>query len=250
METIDQLAEWLCNARAGVAFTGAGISTESGIPDFRSPGGVWSRTTPVMYDDFVRSREARVEYWRQRIEMYRDFGGAQPNEGHRAIATLETTGKLKAVVTQNIDGLHQLAGSKRVLEVHGTARVVACIACGKEWTPDDALAMIEAGNPAPDCDECGQPLKSRTISFGQAMPADVMMEAAQLSREADVYLALGSSLSVQPAASLPTIARESGAKLVIINHTETPLDGMADMVIREPIGRTMAAVLERCTAAG
>ena len=137
MDTIDQLAEWLRTAQTGVAFTGAGISTESGIPDFRSPGGIWSRTTPVMYDDFVRSREARVEYWRQRIEMYRDFGSAQPNEGHRAIATLETTGKLKAVVTQNIDGLHQLAGSKRVLEVHGTARVVACIGCGKEWTPDD-----------------------------------------------------------------------------------------------------------------
>lgn len=243
MSRVEQLARFLDRAECVVAFTGAGISTESGIPDFRSPGGVWSRTTPVMYDDFVSSRDARVRYWKQRVEMYRDFANANPNAGHRALAELEQRGKLKAVITQNIDGLHQLAGSKRVIEIHGTARIVACTACGKEWTPEVVHAMVEGGDGAPDCDECGAPLKSKTISFGQAMPEKEMLESAQLARSADLFLAIGSSLVVEPAASLPRTAKHRGATLAIVNRDETPLDSIADLVIRNSIGDTLAGAI-------
>lgn len=246
MDAIDQLADLLFGASCGVAFTGAGISTESGIPDFRSPGGVWSKHAPVMYDDFVRLRSERVRYWRMRRMLYREFADAKPNAGHQAIARLEKLGKIVAVITQNIDGLHQDAGSRRVIELHGTNRVIACIECGKEWTPLAVLAMLEAGDEAPDCDACGSPLKSKTISFGQAMPEREMTEAAQLSRDADVYLAIGSSLVVEPAASLPRLAKANGAALIIVNKTETPVDSLADLVIRTPIGEAMARVAERC----
>ncbi len=244
--SVPRLAEMLNSARSGIVFSGAGLSTESGIPDFRSPGGVWARHRPVMYDEFLASREARVRYWKMRVQLYREFESAKPNDGHHAVARLEQLGMITAVITQNIDGLHQSAGSRRVIELHGTARIVACIACGKEWSPDEALALIEAGDDAPDCDECAAPLKSKTISFGQPMPEEVMDEAARLSIEADVYLAIGSSLVVEPAASLPRLAKKHGATLVILNKTETPLDCMADMVIKEPIGETMRAVLELC----
>lgn len=242
---IERLADWLRQARAGVAFTGAGISTESGIPDFRSPGGVWTRMQPVQYDDFVNHRAARVRYWEQRAEIYRDYVGAKPNAGHEALARLEELGKLAGVITQNIDGLHQDAGSRRVIELHGTNRVIACIACGKQWPPDTILAWIRQGNDAPDCDDCGAPLKSKTISFGQAMPVAEMNEAVEWSRSADVYLAIGSSLVVEPAASLPRMAKTWGAKLAILNNTETPLDAQADLVLRAPIGETLTAVLRR-----
>ncbi len=245
MDTIDQLASFVRNAKAGVAFTGAGISTESGIPDFRSPGGVWSKHRPVYYDEFLASREARARYWAMRVQMHREFAGAQPNDGHHAIAKLEELGKLVAVITQNIDGLHQEAGSRRVIELHGTARVVGCIGCGKEWLPVEVLARVEAGDEAPDCDECGAPLKSKTISFGQPMPIREMEEAAHLAETADLCLAIGSSLVVEPAASIPRRAKNHGATLVIINKTETPLDLAADLIIREPIGETLRAGLER-----
>ncbi len=225
-----------------MAFTGAGISTESGIPDFRSPGGVWSRHRPVMYDEFVASREARIRYWKMRIEAYRDFAQAQPNEGHRALARLEESGRLRAVITQNIDGLHQIAGSRRVIELHGTARLVSCIGCGREWPPEVVHARIEAGDEAPDCEGCGNPLKSKTISFGQMMPAEAMGEAEQLCREADLCLAIGSSLVVEPAASLPRLAKQFGAALVIINRDPTPLDEDADLVLRQSIGATLRAL--------
>ena len=244
MDVIERLAEVLRRAQAGVAFTGAGISTESGIPDFRSPGGVWSRHKPVMYDDFLRSRGERVRYWKMRAEIYRDFAAARPNDGHRALARLEEMGRIVAVVTQNIDGLHQDAGSGRVIELHGTSRVIACVLCRKEWPPHVVLAWIKAGDEAPQCDECGGPLKSRTISFGQAMPVDEMNEAAALSLEADVYLAIGSSLVVEPAASLPRLAKHHGATLVVLNQTPTPLDDMADWVIRRPIAATLHALLQ------
>ncbi|MCH7808605.1 MAG: NAD-dependent deacylase [Planctomycetes bacterium] len=245
MDAVEHLADLLRNAKIGVAFTGAGISTESGIPDFRSPGGVWSKNTPVMYDDFLRSRSERVRYWKMRREMYPDFLAAKPNDGHRAIARLEQLGKLVAVVTQNIDSLHQRAGSARVVELHGTTRMVACVACGKEWEPQVIIARLDAGEEDPDCNECGSPIKSKTISFGQAMPQREMEDAHQLSTDADVYLAIGSSLVVEPAASLPRLAKSYGATLVILNKTPTPLDPIADLVIREPIGVTMRTVLQR-----
>ncbi len=242
MTGIDQIAGLLCAARRAVAFTGAGISTESGIPDFRSPGGVWSKHAPVMYDDFLGSRAARERYWVQRNELYRQCRGAVPNVGHRVLAGWEAHGLLRAVITQNIDGLHQDAGSRRVLELHGTNRIVACVRCGKEWDPEEICRWIDAGDTAPDCDVCGGPLKSKTISFGQAMPAELMFEASRLAREADLFLAIGSSLVVEPAASLPRIAAYSGTALIIINRDPTPLDGMARLLVRESIGLSLQQV--------
>ena len=244
MSTVNQLVDILSTARAGVAFTGAGISTESGIPDFRSPGGFWSRNSPIMYDEFLASRDARVRFWKQRIEMYRDFAHAKPNDGHLAVARLEELGKIVAVITQNIDGLHQIAGSRRVVELHGTARMVACISCGKEWTPEQTFAMVEAGDDAPNCDDCDAPLKSKTISFGQAMPEKEMTEGTQLAGQSDVIIAIGSSLVVEPAASLPRLAKRAGATLVIINRDDTPLDHLADLVIHESIGETLSAAVD------
>ncbi len=244
VEWYDQLATWLIEARRAVAFTGAGISTESGIPDFRSPGGVWSRHRPVYYGEFVRSRAARARYWKARIEVYRDFASSAPNDGHIALARWERAGMLRGVITQNIDGLHQMAGSRAVIELHGTARIVACIRCGREWLPEEIHERIEAGDEAPDCDDCGAPLKSRTISFGQAMPAKEMNAARQWASEADVLLAIGSSLVVEPAASIPRIAQMCGARLVIINATDTPLDELADLVVRKPIGSALLAAQE------
>ena len=244
MSSARKLARLIANAERGVAFTGAGISTESGLSDFRSPGGIWSKSTPVQYPDFLASRAERARYWKMRVELFREFRTAEPNDGHRAIATLQRRGNLVAVVTQNIDGLHQDAGSRRVIELHGTARVVACISCGKEWPPEEIISRVEAGDDAPECDDCGAPLKSKTISFGQAMPAFAMEEAANLSREADLYLAIGSSLVVEPAASLPVAAKQHGATLVIINRDPTPLDDLADLVIHESIGKTLRAVVD------
>lgn len=243
---IDQLRSLLAESRRAIALTGAGISTESGIPDFRSPGGVWTRHKPVLYDEFLASRAARVRFWKARLEMYEEFRRAQPNDGHLALARLESAGRLQAVITQNIDGLHQLAGSHRVIELHGTARIIACVGCGKEWTPEAIHAMVTAGDDAPDCDDCGRPLKSKTISFGQAMPEREMREAAALAGQCDLMLAIGSSLVVEPAASIPRIAKGNGAKLVIINRDETPLDCVADLVIRAGIGATLHAAVLAC----
>ena len=242
MNSTDQLIELLAPATTAIAFTGAGISTESGLSDFRSPGGIWAKNRPVMYDDFLASRDARVKYWEMRSQLYPEIARAKPNAGHRALAQLERIGILAAVVTQNIDGLHQDAGSERVIELHGTARVVACVDCGDESDPGEVMARIENGDTAPDCKACGAPLKSKTISFGQAMPEAEMAQAVELAREADVCLAIGSSLVVEPAASIPRIAKTSGAALVIINKTETPLDDLADLVIRESIGEVLSGL--------
>lgn len=244
MDQIQTLAKLLHDARSAVAFTGAGISTESGVPDFRSPGGIWSKHRPVMFDEFVRSREARARYWKFRMEAYRDFAAAKPNAGHLALAELEWGGRIRAVITQNIDGLHQLAGSRRVIELHGTARVVSCLGCDKEWSPEEIHARVESGDDAPNCEHCGAPLKSKTISFGQTMPMEALSEGEQLARQADLFLAIGSSLVVEPAASLPRIAARSGATLVILNREETPLDDLATLIIRDPIGEVLRQILD------
>lgn len=248
MHSIEQLSSLMAPARAAIAFTGAGISTESGLSDFRSPGGIWAKHRPVMYDEFLASRDARVRYWEMRSLLYPEIAAARPNAGHRAIARLEQLGILTAVVTQNIDGLHQDAGSRNVIELHGTARKVACVGCGREYDPELVMSRIEEGDKAPDCDICGAPLKSKTVSFGQAMPEAEMARAAELARAADVCLAIGSSLVVEPAASLPRLAQSSGATLVIINNAPTPLDNSADLVIREPIGEVLTAVTARLDA--
>ena len=239
-DALTRLANLLQSATHAVAFTGAGISTESGIPDFRSPGGVWSRYKPVTLQDFLASHEARQTFWKIRRESYADFVAARPNAGHAALARLEAAGRLAAVITQNIDELHQQAGSKRVLELHGTARQVVCISCEKRWPASDIQQLLMQGVEVPTCDDCGGWLKSATISFGQQLPAEVLAEATRISKRCDLFLAIGSSLVVQPAAMLPVYARQAGATLIIINNTETPLDDVADLVIRGPIGETLA----------
>jgi NAD-dependent deacetylase len=240
--TVQQLASWLADADRAVVFTGAGISTESGIPDFRSPGGVWSRNQPVYYDQFLASADARFEYWRQKAEAAPDFERAQPNRGHLALARWEQAGRLTAVITQNIDGLHQLAGSRRVLELHGTARWIACVDCGERFAPRPLLDEFRATQTVPACPACGGRLKSATISFGQTLPADVLEESTALAESCDVFLAIGSSLVVQPAAGLPELARRAGSKLAIINRDPTPLDAGADAVLHEPIGESLGQI--------
>jgi NAD-dependent deacetylase len=239
-----RIARYLSDSRLAVAFTGAGISTESGIPDFRSPGGIWSRYQPVMFQDFLASAQARRQYWLMKKEGYRELRGAKPNAGHRALACLESSGKLKAVITQNIDGLHQDAGSRRVLELHGTSRYCVCLSCNARYEPDAIQERLEGGEDIPLCHQCGGLLKSATVSFGQALPVDVLSEAVDLCSNSDVVLAIGSSLVVEPAASLPLQAKQNGARLVIVNKTETPLDAIADVVLREPIGQTLTEIVK------
>ncbi|MHC4443699.1 MAG: SIR2 family NAD-dependent protein deacylase [Planctomycetota bacterium] len=244
VKLISDVAGRLVGAERGVAFTGAGISTESGIADFRSPGGVWSRYQPVYYDEFLRDHEARLRMWRMKKEMYPEFTKARPNSGHYALAGLEGAGRLVGIITQNIDGLHQDGGSKKVLELHGTGRYVECISCGKRWDSEVIFAEYKDRDEVPVCDVCGGWMKPATVSFGQAMPEDVLREAYQMSAESDVFLAIGSSLVVEPAASLPAHAKQMGSYLVIINRDPTPLDGYADVVIRTPIGETLEAVVK------
>lgn len=241
-ETIEQVATWLRQARSAVAFTGAGISTESGIPDFRSPGGVWAKNTPVYFDEFLRSAAARHEYWRQKSESHRDFASAKPNVGHLTLAAWERSGRLRGVVTQNIDGLHQDAGCQKVLELHGTARQIMCLDCLERFDAGPLVAEFRAANEVPLCEKCGGKLKHATVSFGQSLPEDVLTRAIEWCREADVMLAMGSSLVVTPAAELPKLTKQSGGRVVIINRDPTPLDGMADAVINAEIGETLTAI--------
>lgn len=242
---IECLADWLRTSRGAVAFTGAGISTESGIADFRSPGGLWSRHAPVMFDDFLNDPQERRRFWEIRREMMPSFFSAMPNAGHLALAELEKRSKLLGVITQNIDELHQRAGSRRVVEIHGTAMTVHCLACDKRWSARAIQPRLEAGEWDLRCDACGGLLKSRTVSFGQQMPADVMREAIQLASSSDLFITMGSSLVVQPAAGLPVTAMQRGARVVIINRESTPLDFAAALVIRAGIGETMSAVMAR-----
>ncbi|MCA9062755.1 MAG: Sir2 family NAD-dependent protein deacetylase [Planctomycetaceae bacterium] len=230
------LGDWVRQSTSTVAFTGAGISTESGIPDFRSPGGVWSRYRTVYFQEFCDDADARYEYWRQKAEAHQDFASATPNITHTTLANLEQQGSLRGVITQNIDGLHQAAGSRQVQELHGTARQVSCLDCGWIDNADPWVARFLADDRVPDCPECGGRLKHATVSFGQSMPAEVMQTSASWSRQAKLFLAMGSSLVVEPAASLPRLAVQSGAKLVIINRDPTPLDYMAHLIVHTPLG--------------
>ncbi len=242
---VDRVADSLRRARFAVALTGAGVSTDSGIPDFRSPGGVWARSQPVYFDEYLLSEQARWEYWRQKAEAHADIAAARPNIVHRCLADWERRGWLHGVITQNIDGLHRLAGSRRVLELHGTARRVACLQC--EWS-DDAGPWVDAFRETrrvPRCPRCGGLIKHATVSFGQALPADVLEEATEWARRADLFLALGSSLVVHPAAGLPSLAAAAGAQLVIINREPTPLDAEASIVIRGELSEVFRRLAER-----
>ena len=245
-----RVAEWLQEAESAVAFTGAGISTESGIPDFRSPGGVWSKYQPVMYDDFLARAEARHEYWRQKCEAHADFVSAQPNPGHRVLARWEEAELLLGVITQNIDGLRQIAGNRNVLELHGTNRAIQCLDCQARYEPEPLVEEFLRTGAVPPCPKCGGRLKHATISFGQPLPPEVLGEATRWSRQCDLFLAIGSSLVVEPAASLPRLAHSAGARLVIINRDPTGQDDVADLVLNEPIGKALTGIDEMLSEAG
>jgi NAD-dependent deacetylase len=223
-----------------VFFTGAGISTESGIPDFRSPGGIWSTYKPVDFSDFMTSRDARVDYWQQKLAFEDVLRDARPNPAHLAIVRLYRLGLVEAVITQNIDGMHQAAGmpEEAVIELHGNGMRVRCMSCGKVSPLEEAFERIRAGEPAPEC-PCGGYLKPDTVSFGQAMPARELNAAIDAARKADCFVVVGSTLLVQPAASMPLYALDAGAYLAIINLSETPLDEMSHLIIREKAGTAL-----------
>ena len=243
-KSIERTAQWLATASNAVAFTGAGISTESGIPDYRSPHGVWTKYKPGYFDEYLRSAAGRKRYWQQKSEGHNQMVSATPNEGHRTLAKWEAVGHLRGVVTQNIDGLHQQAGNEHVLELHGTARRIACLNCRFQALADRYVAGFLETSRVPDCPQCGGLLKHATISFGQGLPEDVLRTAAEWCRCAELLLALGSSLAVTPAADLPRIAKDAGAKLVIINRDPTPLDSIADVVIHDSIGEILTRIEE------
>lgn len=242
MSKHQEIADCLTGSKNAIAFTGAGISTESGIPDFRSPGGIWARSQPVYFQDFLASADSRYEYWRQKSVSHGDFQNSLPNAGHQVLSKWQHACQLRAVVTQNIDGLHQDAGSVNVLELHGTARQIMCFGCDARFDATEMVQQFLAQDRVPACPACGGLLKHATVSFGQQLPEDVMQEAIQLSATADLYFAMGSSLVVEPAASLPRLAKQNGAKLVIINRDETPQDHLADWVIHDSIGETLTAI--------
>jgi NAD-dependent deacetylase len=224
-------------------FTGAGISTECGIPDFRSPGGVWTRNRPIPFDEFLASRATRAEAWRRRFAMEQEFAGAKPGRGHLALASLYRAGKAPGVVTQNIDNLHQSSGisAEDVVELHGNTTYALCLACGRRYElPWVKQQFIASGGEAPDCAACGGAIKSATVSFGQAMPEAAMRRAEALTLACDLFLAVGSSLVVWPAAGFPLMAKRNSARLVIINREATEFDDIADLVVHDDIGTTLA----------
>jgi len=241
--TLARAAARLRASRRAVALTGAGLSTESGIPDFRSPGGVWERFRPIEYGDFVRSAAARREHWAYKLATVPVMLRAEPNAGHRALARLERAGRLQAVVTQNIDGLHQAAGSATVLELHGTNRAAVCLQCERREPIEPVLARVEGGDHEPRCG-CGGILKPATVSFGQSLPRDVLEESIRLAEGCDCLLAIGSSLQVQPAASLVEIAKHAGATVLILTRSATPYDALADARLDGALGETLPALVD------
>ncbi|MEM7468382.1 MAG: Sir2 family NAD-dependent protein deacetylase [Pseudomonadota bacterium] len=226
-------------------FTGAGISTESGIPDFRSPNGIWSKMTPIDYQDFVSSADMRKEAWRRKMVIDKDMNQAAPNRGHRAVAKLVESGKCFCVITQNIDGLHQVSGipPEKIIEIHGNGTYAKCLDCGKHHELAPILAAFEHDETLPVCDACGGIVKTATISFGQAMPETEMQRAEYAAQSCDLMLAIGSSLVVYPAAGFPIYAKRNGAKLVIVNREETEQDQIADLVVHAEIGEALGAAL-------
>lgn len=242
------LAEWISAAERLVVFTGAGISTESGIPDFRSPGGIWEKYQPIMFGDFMASAESRAAYWARSKATYPHLAAARPNPAHEAVVQLHRWGKLDVCITQNIDRLHQRAGlpEECVIELHGNAMFVHCLnpACGARYTRADVQQVLDSGTPVPMCDACGGILKSATVSFGQPMPERETAEALERSRRCDVFLVIGSSLVVYPAAHCPTVAKQAGARVVILNREPTEHDSYADLTLHATAGPTMQALVD------
>lgn len=241
----DTLAALIAQSRNAVIFTGAGISTESGIPDFRSPGGVWSKMKPIMFDDFIADENMRRRAWARTFSGSAGWTGAKPNAGHFAVARLVQQGKVSAVITQNVDNLHQDSGipDHKVIELHGNASYAKCLDCGLRHEFDDFRKDFEEQGILPACRACEGIVKSATISFGQAMPERAMMMAQAATERCDLFIVLGSSLVVYPAAGFPVIAKRNGAALVIVNREETELDPYADLVLHEEIGPTLSAIV-------
>jgi NAD-dependent deacetylase len=244
----EKVAQWIIASKKVVVFAGAGLSTESGIPDFRSPGGVWDKYDPeeFYFQNFLSSETSRLKYWAMSTEMYEPIKKAQPNLAHLVIVALEKLGKLDCVITQNVDGLHHKAGNseEKIIELHGNTTFVTCLSCNKRHDRDEIQERLKKGRGAPRCESCGGLLKPATISFGQAMPERETQEAYERSSACDLFVVIGSSLVVQPAASMPVVAKRNGAKLVIINRDPTPCDDMADIVIHGSAGSTMANILD------
>jgi NAD-dependent deacetylase len=244
-DEISLIAQKIVEGGKNVVFTGAGISTESGIPDYRSKGGIWDKFRPVYFDEFMSSEDARIEYWRRKSELYHDLVKAEPNPAHKALVTIYEMGLLEAVITQNIDGLHQKAGlpNEKVIELHGNTLRVRCMNCGKTSSLHEAQRRIEAGDLAPEC-ECGGYLKPDTISFGQAMPVEEVEKAVAFSRSCDFFMVVGSTLLVYPAASMPDYAKRNGAFLAIVNLSDTPYDGLCDVLISRKAGEALVELAE------
>lgn len=244
---ISRLRDLIDESQVIVPFTGAGISTECGIPDFRSPGGLWTKNQPIQFDDFLTSQDMRDESWRRRFAMEKSFAAAKPGRGHRALASLYRGGKIPGLVTQNIDNLHQASGfdAADVVELHGNTTYALCLDCDKRYELAWVREKFESGNGrAPDC-ACGGYIKTATVSFGQAMPAEAMQRAEDLTRACDLFLAIGSSLVVWPAAGFPLMAKRNGAALVIINREPTEFDELADLVVHNDIGDVLAPFITR-----
>ncbi len=246
---LEKGVEMIREALRILVFTGAGMSTESGIPDFRSPGGLWEKYDPsdFYFQRIISDESVRERYWEMSVESYAAMKDARPNRAHIAVRELEDTGKLLAVVTQNIDSMHQKAGSspEKIIEVHGTAFSVSCLKCGKKYDRDVIEARLKSGVKVPYCDECSGILKPDTISFGQSMPEAKMREAIDYAEICDLCIVLGSSLVVYPAASVPEHAAQCGSKMMIINRDETPLDDAADLVINRSLGETLGDMMEK-----
>jgi NAD-dependent deacetylase len=245
MISASALARYLSAAQRVVVFTGAGISTESGIPDFRSPGGVWSKMKPIMFQDFVASPGVRRAAWTRVFNKTAGWTGAKPNAGHEAVAALANAGKVAAIITQNVDNLHQDSGAalEKIIELHGNASYAKCLDCGQRHELDDLQLPYERGEEIV-CTYCAGLLKTATISFGQSMPEAEMMRATEESRACDLFLVLGSSLVVFPAAGLPIEAKRHGATLIIVNREPTDLDHYADLVLNEEIGPLLTETLK------
>ncbi|MFC2042276.1 NAD-dependent deacetylase [Chloroflexota bacterium] len=252
MDEIAAAAEMILQANRIVVFTGAGISTESGIPDFRSPGGIWSKFDPneFTYQNFLASETSREKYWDLNKTTWPVISAAQPNRGHTAIAELHRMGKLDCVITQNIDNLHQRSGisEELVIELHGNSKSVDCLNCGRSYPRGEIQVRLDAGEKVSRCDSCHGILKPATISFGQPMPERETREAERRSANCDLFLMAGSSLLVYPAAHMPLDAKEHSAKLIIINMTPTPHDTYADIIINEKIGDTLPLIVEQVKA--
>lgn len=239
---IQELSHLITEASRVVIFTGAGISTESGIPDFRSPGGIWTKVKPIMFQDFVSDPEIRRESWRRRFTGDNKVAKALPNKGHMAVAKLIQTGKATHVITQNVDNLHQASGvpGELIIELHGNATYAKCLDCGNPVDLAEIELAFTANGDVPDCEHCGGIIKSATISFGQQMPEAEMIRAEEATFGCDLFIAIGSSLVVYPAAGFPVLAKNRGAKLAIVNREPTDLDGYADLVVNDEIGPVMS----------